>query len=48
MLRRANAAFAIHAIEPQKSITECVDMARESIESKKALHTLRKFIEINS
>lgn len=44
----ANAAFAIHAIEPQKSITECVDMARESIKSKKALHTLQKFIEINS
>ncbi len=44
----ANAAFAIHAIEPNKSIADCVAAARESIESKKALNTLKKFVEINS
>lgn len=44
----ANAAFAIHAIEPQKSVAECVAAARESLESKRALGTLKKFIEINS
>ncbi len=44
----ANAAFAIHAIEPEKSIADCVAMARESIESRKALNTLKAFVEINS
>ncbi len=44
----ANAAFAIQAIEPQKSIQDCVGIARESLESGKALATLKKFIEINS
>lgn len=44
----ANAAFAIHAIESEKPIAECVAMARESIESRKALNTLKAFIEINS
>lgn len=43
-----NASFAIQAIEPEKSIEECVDIARESLESGKALRTLKKFIEINS
>lgn len=43
-----NASFAIQAIEPQKPIEECVAMARESLESGKALHTLKKFIELNS
>jgi len=43
-----NSAFAIHVIEPQKSMEECVAIARESIESKKALRTFQKFIEINS
>lgn len=44
----ANAAFAIHAIEPEKPIADCLAAARESIESKKALATLKKFVEINS
>ncbi len=44
----ANSAFAIHVLEPQKSIEECVAIARESIESKKALAVLKKFIEVNS
>jgi len=43
-----NAALAIHVIEPQKSITECVDIARVSLESGKALNVLKKFLEINS
>lgn len=43
-----NAAFAIQAMEPAKDIEECVAIARESLESGKALRTLKKFIEINS
>lgn len=45
----ANAAFGIHVMEKgQKSIEECVEIARESIDSGKALATFRKFAEINS
>lgn len=45
----ANAAFAIQVLEKgQKSIEECVAIARESIESGKALATFKKFAEINS
>lgn len=46
----ANAAFAIRAIEDKKglSIEECLAIARESIESKRALNTLRKYVELNS
>ncbi len=43
----ANAAFAIRLIEPQKNICECLDIARESLDSGRALHTLRTFIDIN-
>ncbi len=43
-----NAAFAIQAIEPANDIEECMAIARESLESGKALHTLKKFIELNS
>jgi len=32
----------------QKSIEECVEIARESIDSGSALRTFRKFAEINS
>lgn len=42
-----NASFAIQAIEPMKPIEECVAIARESLESGKALQTFRRFIEIN-
>lgn len=42
-----NAAFAIQVMEPQKEIEECIALARESLESRRALHTLEKFIEIN-
>lgn len=43
-----NASFAIQAMEPFKPIEECVSIARESLESGKALQTLKKFIELNS
>ena len=42
-----NASFAIQAIEPMRDIEECVAIARESLESGKALKTLKKFIELN-
>lgn len=45
----ANAAFGIQVMEKgRKSIEECVEIARESIYSGKALATFRKFAEINS
>ncbi|MBQ8007912.1 MAG: anthranilate phosphoribosyltransferase [Bacteroidaceae bacterium] len=43
-----NAAFAIHVIEPHQSMETCVAIARESLESRKALQTFRKFVELNS
>nr|WP_279148164.1 anthranilate phosphoribosyltransferase [Segatella bryantii] len=45
----ANAAFAIQVLEKgQKSIEECIEIARESIDSGRALATFKKFVEINS
>ncbi len=44
----ANAAFAINVVQPQKSIEECISEAKESLESKCALATFKKFIELNS
>lgn len=44
----ANAAFAIQVICPEKEIGNCIDEARESLESGNALKTFRKFIEINN
>ena len=45
----ANAAFGIQVMEKgKKSIEECVEIARESIDSGKALATFRKFVELNS
>ncbi len=45
----ANAAFGIQVLERgKKSIEECVDIARESIESGAALRTFKKFVELNS
>ena len=44
----ANAAFGIQVMEKgQKSIEECVEIARESIDSGKALATFKIFVEIN-
>ena len=45
----ANAAFGIQVLEKgQKSIEECVEIARESIDSGSALKTFKKFVELNS
>ena len=44
----ANAAFGIQVLEKGKDIHECIDIAKESIESGKAYQTLKKFIEINA
>lgn len=45
----ANAAFGIQVYEKgKKSIKECIDIARESLDSGRALATFRKFAEINS
>ena len=45
----ANAAFGIQVLEKGgKSIDECIDIARESIDSGSALRTFRKFVELNS
>lgn len=43
-----NAAFAIRLIENEKSIAECLAIARESLESGKALQVLKKYIQLNS
>ena len=43
----ANSAFAIQVICPEKSIESCIAEARESLESGKALNTLKKFISLN-
>ena len=43
----ANAAYAIQTIDTSgKSIEECVNMARESIESGKALAAFKKYVEL--
>ena len=43
-----NSAFAIHVIEQEKSFQECLSIARESLESGKALNALKKYVELNS
>lgn len=42
-----NAAFAIHVVRPEKTIEECIALAQESLESGRALATLKKFVELN-
>lgn len=44
----ANASFAIQAIRPQKPIEECIQQARGSLESGRALEAFRRFVELNS
>jgi anthranilate phosphoribosyltransferase len=43
----ANAALGIQCIYPEKSLTDCVAEASESLKSKKALAALKKLIELN-
>ncbi len=44
----ANAAFAIKVIEQDKDIAECMAIARESLESGRALACLKKYVELNN
>ena len=43
----ANAAFAIRTLCPGKGMEECIGMARESLESKRALDCFRRFLALN-
>jgi len=43
-----NSAFAIRTINPALSLDDCIDQAKESIESGAALNSLKKFIALNS
>lgn len=41
--------FGIQVLEKgQKDVSECIDIARESIDSGRALATFKKFVELNS
>lgn len=42
-----NSAFGIQVVDPSKTIEEALAIARESLESGKALAVLKKYIEIN-
>lgn len=44
----ANAATAIHIIEQHKNIEECIAIAKESLESGKALQVLKDYIALNA
>ena len=45
----ANAAFGIQVLERgEKSLEECIAIARESIDSGSALKTFSRFVELNS
>jgi anthranilate phosphoribosyltransferase len=45
----ANAAFGIQVMEKgKKDIDECIEIARESLDSGRALATFKKFVELNS
>jgi len=44
----ANAAFAIQVMQPEKSIEDCIGVARESLESGNALRVFKQFVELNS
>ena len=44
----ANSAFAIQVICPDKSIEECINEARESLESGKAKNVFTKFVGLNN
>lgn len=41
----ANAGLGLHLVYPSKSLPECVALARESLESRKALKSLKSVIE---
>jgi anthranilate phosphoribosyltransferase len=43
----ANAAVAIHTVDPSLSLPDCIARARESLESGKAREAFRRFLTIN-
>lgn len=43
-----NSAFAIQVMCPEKSIEDCIAEAKESLDSRRALHVFKTFIEVNS
>ncbi|MDR3194567.1 MAG: anthranilate phosphoribosyltransferase [Tannerella sp.] len=43
----ANAAFAIQVLCPDKTLEACIDEARESLASGRALDVFKRFVEIN-
>ncbi|MDE6291981.1 MAG: hypothetical protein K2M16_10660 [Muribaculaceae bacterium] len=43
----ANAAFAIHTLEPELSLVEAVKEAKESLESGAALDRFNRFVNAN-
>ena len=43
----ANAGMGLKAYYPEKSLSECIDMARTSLDSGKALQVLKKLIKLN-
>jgi anthranilate phosphoribosyltransferase len=43
----ANAAVAIRTIEPERSLPACIDVARESLHSGRALQALKTFLTVN-
>ncbi len=43
-----NAAFAIRVLCPDKTIDQCIEEARESLVSGKAIRKFKRFIELNS
>jgi anthranilate phosphoribosyltransferase len=44
----ANAAVAIRTIEPERDLATCIDIARESLCSGKALQALKTFLTVNN
>jgi anthranilate phosphoribosyltransferase len=42
----ANAAAAIHCVQPQHSLVDAVKMARESLDSKRALAAFQAFMNV--
>jgi anthranilate phosphoribosyltransferase len=42
----ANSALALHCANPKLSLLDAVAMARESLESKKALNSFKKLIAV--
>ncbi|MFI3292891.1 MAG: anthranilate phosphoribosyltransferase [Rikenellaceae bacterium] len=43
-----NSAYAINVMEPTKSIEECIAIARETIDSGRAVECMKRFVDINS